>query len=524
MAHLNRLISEQASQILMLASSFADRLLFTSIAYRIWGPAVFEQWAFWFATAGLVSFFEFGFSFYFANQIAMETERKEIARATRYYAIANFVSLVSALLGIGYVAATLFALRSPASAALASAGWEWPLTLAFLAGALAVRMAANGAYALYRANRQYARQSTISALAEFVRVAAVVAAALLGGGPAVVAGVTFAVALTIQVAFVWRDALRRFEPHRFVIAAPNWRETREALTISAGFFSQLLPLMLLTNAPVILLTYEAPATGVIAAVVMARTLINLPRALLQSFGVVMGLECGRRIAGGDQSGARAVWQHSARIIAAVSGLISGVAIAGGRELFHLWTNDPALYHFEYLLMAALPMAIGTTSIINHNVLFASNATLLPALGRMLQLALSVALFYALPLADAGLRMLAALAIGEIVGFMPLAALAIQRLLPTIRFRDGLEALAVSTTSLLASALATYGLTTFLRPSAPLPIVVTLALAGLCCAAMLPWFGFNAHARGSLWRRAAEYGTRAAAAIPAAMGPFHRRKL
>ena len=75
MANLKRLIAEQASQVLAIAVSFMDRLLLTAIVYRVWGTAVFEQWSFCIATAGLVAMFEFGVNLYLTNRIAMETEK-----------------------------------------------------------------------------------------------------------------------------------------------------------------------------------------------------------------------------------------------------------------------------------------------------------------------------------------------------------------------------------------------------------------------------------------------------------------
>ena len=144
------------------------------------------------------------------------------------------------------------------------------------------------------------------------------------------------------------------------------------------------------------------------------------------------------------------------------------------------------------------MAIGTTSIINHNILAASNVTTLPAMGRILQLALTIALYYALPIPNSGLRMLSALTAGEILGFMPLAALAMRRLVPTINFRAGLEAFFVSTLSFFLAMLVTGGILALAHPAGTFQIVLVLTLCSLCSAAMLPWLGANQSTRKSIW--------------------------
>lgn len=493
MAHLPRLMAEQAGNIFFMAASLGDRVLLTSILYRYWETSLFEQWASWSAAAALVSIFDLGFSLYFANRIAIEMERRNVEAAVRLYKICNFISFLTAMLGFLYAALSVFVMRAEGATGFT----ESELSLALLCAVPALRMMTNGPLALYRANRQYAHQLTLSAVGEIARVFICLAVALAGGPPLYVALAAFFISIALQVGYIWYDSLKRFEPHHFVAAPPTLDEFLAASTVSFGFLMQTIPIQLLTNASVILLTQMTAEAGVVAAFVLTRTLVNLPRSLLQTFGVVMGMECARRCVCGDLEGARTMWGRSARSLAALSGLAGGLILAAGADLFRLWTGNGGPYNAGYVLVLMLPMVLGAGSALNHNVLAAANSTRLPAAGRCAQLIVSLALFWGVPISDVGLRMAAALSVGEILGFMPLSIVAMRRLVPSVDVKLELQALFVSAISMAAAAVVMWSLAMAIGRDSTAQFIAALAIAGLICSMLFPWLGVDRQSRKAI---------------------------
>ncbi|MCI0468042.1 MAG: oligosaccharide flippase family protein, partial [Beijerinckiaceae bacterium] len=339
-SNLTRLIKEQAGQTAGVLVTLVDRIVLTGVLYRIWGREDFEKWSECAAVAGFVTLFEFGFNLYFNNRITTDTERQNLAAAKRQYGIANTVFLVLSL--VGFIMITAAPVIAP-NLAGESIGEDGLPIVACLSGAAALQLAAAGASSLYRANKQYARLTIITAVSNAVRVAVTVLAVILGGGVLSAAVVTLLSSAAMQWAFIFYDTRRRFDPHRIGLGLPNWKESAEAITIASGYFAQNVPTILLTFLPVLLLARQQhlEAAGVVAIFVLMRTLTGFPRAILQTLGTVSGQECGRQVAVGDQSGAMLTLKHSGRAFAALSGFATGLA-ASGRNLCvkELWPDAP----------------------------------------------------------------------------------------------------------------------------------------------------------------------------------------
>lgn len=490
MAHLPRLMAEQAGNILLIVASLGDRLLLTSILYRFWNTSLFEQWASWSAAAALVSMFDLGFGLYFANRIAVEMERKNVDTTVRLYKICNFISFLTAMLGFLYAALSVIAMRTNCATPFT----ENSLSLVLLCAVPALRMMTNGPLALYRANRQYARQLTLLALGEIGRVFICMAIALAGGRPLYVAFAFFFTSIALQVAYILFDSMKRFEPHCFSAALPTFDEFRAASTVSFGFLMQIVPIQLLTNASVILLTQVTTESGVVASFVLTRTLVNFPRSFLQSFGIIMGIECARRCVSGEFEAARLMWGRAARSLAALSGLVGGLILAAGPDLFTSWTGSGTSYNGGYLFVLMLPMVLGVGSALNHNVLAAANSTGLPAAGRCVQLVTSLVLFWGVPISDVGMRMAVALSAGEILGFMPLSIVAMRRLAPRLDVNLEFQALLLSVLSMLVAAVIMWSMAVAIGRGSTAQFIVAFTVAGIVCGMLFPWLGVDKGSR------------------------------
>ena len=291
-SHTQRLVLEQLGQMLVVASGFLDRLLLTALLLRRWDISTFEAWSACIALSATVSLFELGFNLYFNNQLMIEMERGDRAAFLKTYSVGNSLFACSAVGGFALLVGLIF-VAEPLGAQVDS---RVVLTAIVLCGANSAKIALCAVYALYRANRDYARFAAIQGMSEIARVGFVVTAVALGAD-LLDAAVTSAIATTcVAVVFVVLDTRRRYFPHAYAFRIPHRRDVRGILGTSTLYMAQAVPLMLYASLPVIVLQKMELAPGLLASFVLIRTLANVARTPLQSVGIVMGQEAGRRIA------------------------------------------------------------------------------------------------------------------------------------------------------------------------------------------------------------------------------------
>ena len=494
-SHTRRIFSEQVGQALYIATGFFDKLIVTALIFRVWEVKTFEAWSACLAFAAICSLFEFGFNIYFSNRIMFETEQGRKADLSRTYALGNTVFGLCGL--VSFTAMTSAALiLAPGGARAGSAATIAAILLSAVGSA---KLAMNATNALYRANRQYARYTLIQSASEVGRIGLMMVAVLFGGGLVAAAFFSSLAVIAIAVIFVLFDTRRRFYPHGHSFAVPNLAEMGDVMSMSTAYFAQMLPVVLWTSMPVLVLQKVTLGAGLLASFVLIRTLSNLARSPLQSFGVVFGQECGRRIAVADLPGALMVLKRGTRLFAAVSGLACGVLVAGGGQLIRLWTGNPAMFSAPLMIAAMAPMAFTSASILTHNVLVASNAPYSAAAGRWLQVAVTVGVYLFAPIAPTPLRMMAALAAGEVLGYAPLAYLGLDRLIPGAGVGFHLQSLFMTLFSLALGAVATELSLRLIGDRTSLQLVASLGLAGLLCGAAVPFAGISLDGRAQLWR-------------------------
>jgi O-antigen/teichoic acid export membrane protein len=494
-SHTRRIFSEQVGQALYVATGFFDKLIVTALIFRVWEVKTFEAWSACLAFAAICSLFEFGFNIYFSNRIMFETEQGRQADLSRTYALGNTLFGLCGL--VSFIAMTAAALiLAPGGA---RAGGAATIAAIILSAVGSAKLAMNATNALYRANRQYARYTLIQSVSEVGRIGLMVIAVLLGGGLVAAALFSSLAVIAIAVVFVLFDTRRRFYPHGHSFAVPKLAEMGDVMSMSTAYFAQMLPVVLWTSLPVLILQKMTLAAGLLASFILIRTLSNLARSPLQSFGVVFGQECGRRIAVADLPGALMVLKRGTRLFAAVSGLASGVLVAGGAQVIKLWTGNPAMFQAPLMAVAIAPMAIASASILTHNVLVASNAPYSAAAGRWLQMAVTVAVYLFAPIAQPPLRMMAALAAGEVLGYAPLAYLGMARLIPGAGVGYHLQSLLLTLFSLALGGAATELSFWLIGDRTGLQLIASLLLTSLLCAAVVPFAGISLEGRAQLWR-------------------------
>ncbi len=475
-----------------------DRLVLTGLLYRTWDTATFERWSALLAVAGLLTLFEFGFNLYVNNRLTIETERGSYALAERIYASTNFLLSASATAGLFCLGLLCFfgwlpvdgakIVRTPA------------FVLAMLALGTTLRTAACGAYALYRANRQYARLVFILSFGEISRIVLTVGLVLLGGRLLAAGFAALAAIAGIQFGFILFDTNRRFAPYCFALSVPTKKELRQAMAISSGYFAQNVPLILLMHIPVIVLTHLEGGPGAVSVFVLLRTLTGMPRAVLQALGIVAGQECGRRLAVGDGRGTLAALEHGSRAFSSISGLAAGFLLASGSAIGTLWIGSSDIVRFNLMLAGLVPMLVAPVSPLAHNVLASTNTPAFAALGRWSQLLLTTVAAVFLPIENLALRMLTALSVGEIFGFAVLAHVGMARLVPHAQRSYHAKALATCLTSAAFGFATTHGLLLLTGSDGGGAAVGALMLAVPLCAFGFIWIGLEPNLRSALISR------------------------
>lgn len=490
-------MGEQASQLLSNVAGFIDRLVLTAILLRIWDANTFETWSALAAFAGLASLFEFGFNLYFNNRITFQTERGDNIGAAHTYRVANTVLLTSTVVGIA-------AMALAASTLGPDAVRDDPLTalgLVSLVLASFLRLMMAGSNALYRANRQYGRLTLILTAGEFARIAGTMTAALIGGGIAGAGMAALGIQTIVFVYITFIDTRRRYFPFGFGLAIPRGEIIRDGISKSAVYFAQLVPVILWTSLPILVLERNSMAPGLLTGFIIVRTLSNVARTPLQSFGQVVGLEFGRRIAVSDQHGAFQTFERSARLFAVLGGIGVGMLMIGGEHVVAIWAGDASLFSLTLLGVGLAPMLLAPASLLAHNALLCSNSPYIAAVARWLQVALTVLVWLVAPIDNPAVRMMVALAVGESAGYAPVAYFAVGRMIPEAGIGFHGRNILFSLTSAGVAAVITGGVlqltNAFFGSPDSFLMMFGFVIAGLMCGVFAIFVGFSKDSRDRL---------------------------
>ena len=492
-SHTQRLVLEQLGQMLVVASGFLDRLVLTALLLRRWDVSTFEAWSACIALSATVSLFELGFNLYFNNQLMIEMEQGDREAFRQTYSVGNSIFACSAAGGFALLVGLIFG----AEPLGVDADFRVVLTAIVLCGANSAKIALCAVNALYRANRDYARFAAIQGVSEIARVGSIVAAIALGAD-LLDAAVASAIATTfVAVAFVVLDTRRRYFPHAYAFSMPHRSDVRGILGTSTLYMAQAVPLMLYASLPVIVLQRMALAPGLLASFVLVRTLANVARTPLQSVGIVMGQEAGRRIAIADLDGARRVMETSGRLFAVVSGLTNGLLLAGGALLSRYWTGNRELFDGSLMVAAVMPMILTPVAVLSHNILSSYQSPALPAIGRWVQFGVTMLAYLGMPQQSPPIRMMAALSIGEIVGFAPVAYWATSRLIPGASWRFHAWNLALVVASTIFGATVTHFSLARVTPLGDAATLLGFAMIGAIFALGVLFVGVDAEGRRRL---------------------------
>lgn len=421
-----RLAREYLAQLAAFGTAIADRVLLTGLMLRVWGVDGFALWTVALSVAGMVAIADFGLGNYFSNRLAFAVEQGKRDRARHLLAAGNLLLGLASIAG-GVAVVLLWLAFHPEAFGEGKAGTTL-IIVAALTLATAIRQTQAVQYAVYRAHREFARQTWVVVLGDAGRFAVLAVALWFGAGMVLSAALYFAAIVLFAVALPLADLARRHPEFRWSAEAPAAGERREAFVASGQYWVQTGIATLVIFAPVFALSALGAGAFAIAQFALMRTLANLARAVLQLFTNVFGIEVARRVAIADAAGAAGTYAEATRFLAVQTAAAAGALSAVAAPLFTLWTGNGRLYDpVLFWLAIGAPVILPSLSMAVQ-VLVCANWPKPLAAGRLTQLALTLALYAVLPLDNLALRMMAALAVGEVIGLgLPLAIAVARRI-------------------------------------------------------------------------------------------------
>lgn len=412
----SRIGRETLVQIVGFGVQLGERILLAGLLVRMWGVDDFAAWSLAVSAAGLLALFDFGINLYFANRVLFLVQQGDRAGAQRMVAAGNLLMALASAIGLIAVAIGFwFYLDGGVRIGSQSRGDLW-LAAMLLAGFTFLRAAMAIQMSVYRAHEQFGRQSMLFILSDILRIVATVAVVLAGGSLLMAAGAYFLAGLLYTFWLLLIEVPRRFPDFPPRVALFRSGERRQAAGLSLGFWIQSAPSTGLTYVPVLLLT-GVGSPVIVAQFVLMRTLANFMRAALQPFSTVFGQESARRHAIGDRAGEASTYREGAFLLASLGAVPAGLLLGAGDLLFTVWTAQPTLFDQLMLAVAIAPVLLLPSLMMAQAHLSTINAPWPIAVGRMLQVALSLGCYLVLPIANPGLRMFVALAVGELLGLM-----------------------------------------------------------------------------------------------------------
>jgi O-antigen/teichoic acid export membrane protein len=494
---VSRIGREYAAQVVILLVTLIDRLIVAAVFVRAWGAEGFALWSLAASAAGMVALFDFGLNLYYGNKLAFAVEQGRTADARQILSAGNLTMTMAMVIGAiaAFAGLILFGDRwsdmaiDPATASVA-------LVLII---ATAARTAMAVQYNLYRAHRELVRNTLILAAADLARSLMMAGLALIGAGLLAVAVASSAVMLLIAVVLVLLDTGRRYPGFGFAMAPPHRSEMKEMVSTSSGYWIQSAPVTALTHLPLFMLAASGAAGAAIATFVLVRTLANFARTGMQLFSIVLGYEAGRRTAIGDHEGVAVVYLEGSLLLGAKAAAAGGVLLAVAEPLFTLWTGRSDLFDPLLLWLGLGPVLFVPTLIMAHNYFTSVNLPWAIAAGRAAQFVLTLAFFYMAPITNDAVRMMASLALGELVGFGLPVTVAIARHVPGAGLPALLRVMAMSFLCCGASYAATHAAWSITAAPLGIRLVAAVVAGGAAGAAAVLLFGLTAARRDTLLR-------------------------
>lgn len=484
---LDRIGQNFLAQLLSTALSVADRLVVVGLLVRSWGADIFADWAVLFATAGLVSMFEFGHNIYVGNALQKANAANDATGFQRVLSVAMwcgfalFAALVTCGGAIVFLGGTVDRLGlkalSPTSAYVVLA----------LLGLCLISRAARGAFSqTYRGRGIYAVGTLVNLVPTAATMVGLVIAVLLGASPVAVAATYFLSEIVFGWGLMAFDLKQRFPELDFWPRLPLRGELITIVQHLKWFSLHVITPQAWLHAPVLLLNTVGTSGAQLATFVLLRTLTGLSRQLSTMLSLSGSVEL---VDSYHRDGSRQVTERLAALgmfMSVSSAAIAAMLLAFGDVFLTAWTGrndlfDPALLGW---LLAALMLFVPTIPI--KSLLSLANAPKPVALANIAQLAIGLPALALLAPVFGASGGAAGLALGEFAGGFVVLPLLASQALPLDYPRYLTKVGSASLATFAWCTLITWAATTMIHPVTALGLITSVSAVTLLGALPALW--------------------------------------
>lgn len=492
MSTVARMGREYFAQIVAFGVAMADRLFIPAFLIRYLGVPEFSAWSIAIATGGFVSVLEFGLTRYYTNRLIYQVERGDHVAARHTYRVATTLLVVLVAIALGAIALAYPYFVKGVGEQRVDHILPAVVVPVTLAAAVLQMMALR--QALYRAHRHFTTETFIRLAGEAARILAVVLAAWFGLGLLVTAWAWFVATVVFIVVPIGLHTLVRYRGFVEVPTRPPAGALSEVAGIAPGLWLQSMFTTLYASVPVIAIGALTASPVLITQFVLMRTIANFVRQVQQMFANLFAIELARRAAAGDDEGHARVFTEANRLLGVQSAVASATLFVLGAWLFELWTGHSPLFDLRLLILAVAPPLLVPASMLSIEALSYANRPWPVVRARLAQVAVTVLVFFLTPGDEIALRMMAALAIGEILGLGLPLIVAVHRLNPAIAKRSITLLTIVVLATVAVSALILKAI--YNGPPLPAPIRAPTALAAaiLLGSGASFWIGLSGQRR------------------------------
>lgn len=371
---LKRIRSGMLAKLFEILSRVFERVAFIPVFAYLITPTAFQDWAVLTAIHATMILFDFGLRTHVGNHLRdlwVDGDR-EAQRSLFKGALQTYTLLALGLLAVGAAAVAGGFDRLFHFDQLSAAERPWAVYLAIVLGTIMV--VRDGLMEVYRANDQFNRLASLSALLWISRMAVGIVAIAVTRSLFWSFFIYTAFTLLFAVATLVRDLPRRFG-HLLAgfRAAPavrrlSWRTSLHLTTAEAARLIALQGPTLLVNA----LVRDA---SVVLAFVINRNLVTVVREFGMQFALNFGIELGRAQAAGDTAAQRRLVLTAGIVMGGGLGAGFGALLVVADNVLRLMSRSDVFDLPMFLLFGIGGMLVGISHVLVSWLMYAHRSQL-----------------------------------------------------------------------------------------------------------------------------------------------------
>lgn len=413
-----KIVENSAAQMIPLLFAILDRVVLLAVFLRALGQDAYADWITIFSVSGLLSLGEFGLNLYFGNQLQKANALSDPGNVQRFFSLSlGLYLIVCGVLGLGLI---IFVIVAPLKQILEldlfseqEASW----VMCGLGLTVLLRMLRGCVSQVYRGHQRFARGTVIFDISNVVSVITMVAMALVGFSAPSLALVGLIVEILFAFPMLIFDIRRSFPKLRIQPLLPTWMDISDTIALGKWIaIVQSVPILWL-QLPILFASRIAESSAIIVSFVSMRILSNFVRTLIELFTRSYSVEVVPLFHNSQLEQLNRHINLFGTFSTGLVALIFGYLTIFAEPLLDLWTGQGGLYDPGIFFLLLLP-TLAVCPVLPLRMIFElSNEPRISAIALMIQICLFVLLFLVIPGTDELLRLVLALALAEIIGFL-----------------------------------------------------------------------------------------------------------